>query len=65
MRGKRLRQIRRLFHRGSPEFIFEPVTHRLNPHPVLTKSMMSAIAPAYEEALSKEEGDNSADEPQR
>lgn len=67
MWGKLLQQIRALFRREHREFIYEPVTHRLNPHPILPQSMMEAIAPAYEEMLAKqkkEEGEKSPPEPQ-
>lgn len=64
MRGKLLQKIGALFHREPREFIFEPVTHRLNPHPVLPQGMMSAIAPAYEEALAKEKEDEGEKVPQ-
>lgn len=49
-----MQQIRALF-RGEPrEFIYEPVTHQLNSHTILPQGMMEAIAPAYEEVLTKE-----------
>jgi len=54
MWGKLLQQIRALFRREPREFIYEPVIHRLNPSPILPQGMMEAIAPAYEEALAKE-----------
>jgi len=54
MRSKLLQQIRGLFRKKPREFIYEPVVHRLNPSPILPQGMMEAIAPAYEEALSKE-----------
>lgn len=58
MRRMLLQQIRALFRKEPREFIFEPVAHRLDPHPVLSQGLMSAIAPAYEEALVKEKGEN-------
>ena len=51
---KLLQRIRAFFRREPREFSFEPVTHRLNPHPVLPQGMMEAMAPAYEEALARE-----------
>jgi len=50
-----LQQFRALFRREPREFIFEPVKHRLNPHPILPQGLMISIAPAYEEALAKEQ----------
>lgn len=52
---KLLRQFSALFRRKPSKFNFDPATHRLNPHPILPQGMMSAIAPAYEEALAKEQ----------
>lgn len=54
MSGKLLQQIRELFRRKSRGVTYEPVTHRLDPSPILPQGMMEAIAPAYEEALAKE-----------
>jgi hypothetical protein len=53
--GKLIQQIKAIFRREPREFIFEPVTHRLSPHPTLPQGMMEAIAPAYEEVLAKEQ----------
>lgn len=67
MWGKLLQHIRALFRREPLEYIYEPVTHRLNPHPILPQGMMEAIAPAYEEMLAgqkKEEGEKAPPEPQ-
>ena len=67
MWGKFLQHIRALFRREPREYIYEPVTHRLNPHPILPQGMMEAIAPAYEEMLArqkKEEGEKAPPEPQ-
>ncbi len=54
MWGRMLQQIRVLFRREGREFIYEPVTHRLNPRPILPQGMMEAIAPAYEEVATQE-----------
>ena len=54
MWGRLFQHIRALFRREPREFIYEPVTHRLNPHPILPQGMMAAIAPAYEEMLAKQ-----------
>ena len=62
MKGKRLQQFRALFRRSPREFSFEPVTHRLNPHPVLPQGLMSSIAPAYEETLAREKGEETPSE---
>ena len=64
MWGKLLQQIRALFRRELCKFIFEPVTQQLTPHPILPQGMMSAIAPAYEEALAKEKGEKAPQEQQ-
>jgi hypothetical protein len=64
MLRKLLQQFRALFRKEPCKFNFEPVTHRLNPHPVLPKDMMSAIAPAYEEALNREKEKNASQDPQ-
>lgn len=63
MWGKLLQQIRSLFHGEPREFIYEPVAHRLNSHPILPQGMMEAIAPAYEEVLAKEKGEGVENEP--
>lgn len=55
MRKKSLQQIKILFRKKPRAFSFEPVTHQLNPNPVLPQGLMSAIAPAYEETLAKEQ----------
>jgi len=52
--GKLLQHIKALFRREPREYIYEPVTHRLNPHPILPQGMMEAIALVYEEMLQKE-----------
>ena len=54
MWGIILQHIRMLLRREPRELIYEPVTHRLNSHPILPQGLMSSIAPAYEEALNKE-----------
>jgi len=64
MWSKLLQQLRALFRRDPRKYNFDPVTHRLNPHPLLPQGMMSAIAPAYEEALAKEKGDKAPQESQ-
>jgi len=61
---KLVQQFRALFRREPRKFNFDPVMHRLNPHPVLPQGMMSAIAPAYEEALNKDKGEKAPQEPQ-
>jgi len=60
---KLLQQFGALFRREPSKFNFDPVTHRLNPHPVLPQGMMSAIAPAYEEALAKEKEEKGENAP--
>lgn len=57
MWDKLLHQIRTLFRREPPEFIYEPVVHRLDPSPIIPQGMMEAIAPSYEERLAKENGE--------
>lgn len=54
MRENRMKQIKDYFRREPSKFTFEPVEHKLEPQPVLPKSMMAAIAPAYEEKLAQE-----------
>jgi len=47
--------IRAIFRCEPRKFNFvEPPTHRLNPRPDLPRGLMSAIAPAYEEAWARE-----------
>jgi len=61
---KLLQQFSTLSRREPSKFNFDPVTHRLNPHPILPQDMMSAIAPAYEEALAKEKEEKGENAPQ-
>ena len=58
-----LQKTKALFCRKSSEFSFEPVTHHLPAHPILPQSMMEAIAPAYEEMLSKEKEEQGENAP--
>ena len=62
MLGKLLQKFRALSCREPREHIFEPVTHRLNSHPILPQGMMSSIAPAYEEVLAKEKEEKKTQE---
>jgi len=66
MWGKLLQHIRTLFRREPREFTYEPVSHRLDPHPILPQGMMESIAPSYEEIMAKqkkEEGEKAPPEP--
>lgn len=60
MLKKRLQQFRVLLAKEPRRFHFEPVTHRLDPHPVLPQGLMRSIAPAYDEVLAQEHRENEA-----
>lgn len=64
MLKKMLRRIKPLFQGQTRTFTYEPVTHRLDPHPVLPQSMMEAVSPAYEEVLAREKAQEGEEPPQ-